>query len=175
MLCTPAALGAETLHVGFRGYANNVRVRPPLVGAFQLGVARIHGSADLGTTFSGTVSGTNIPQSEKYPRTSFTADVVSWQWKRAPHSTAITARLGIKVIRTNARKCAAGDTGVIRLRDSSAKRPNGENQDYITVTWANDRCPGFHQGWTNGDGGERTSPSYGGPPHGGQWAIVNTG
>jgi hypothetical protein len=30
----------------------------------------------------------------------------------------------------------------------------------------------FVQGWTNEDGGPRTSPSRGGPPDGGQWGVV---
>lgn len=48
LLVGPASgSGQSTITFSFKGYANNVRVRPPLVGAFQLGVSRISGSGSL--------------------------------------------------------------------------------------------------------------------------------
>ena len=50
---------------------------------------------------------------------------------------------------------------------------NGKPSDYVVMgKWTASRCPTFVQGWTNADGGARTSPTFGGPPNGGQWAVV---
>jgi hypothetical protein len=167
------ARGADTIHFSFKGYANNVRVVPPLVGKWQLGKARIHGSGVLGSGVQGSVIGANTPL--YYPPSAFRAEVVAYRYVRAAHNAYRRLKLTIEITSvsgTNA-ECVAGTRGKMTLYDSAKKLSNGERSDYIVMgNWTASHCPGFVQGWTNEDGGARTNPSHGGPPNGGQWAIV---
>ena len=72
-------------------------------------------------------------------------------------------------------RCDPGVRGIVTFYDSKAPlASNGEPSDYVVMGhWTAARCPTYVQGWTNEDGGPRTSPQRGGPPHGGQWAVVN--
>ena len=175
VLTAPAgARRTSTISYSFQGYANNVRVRPPLVGRWQLGVARTHGSGTLTSTGAeGTLVGDNNPLDERYPSSSLRAEVVGYRFFQAAHAAYTKLTLTIQVTRSSDTSgCGQGTRGTLTLYDSAQPLSNGETSDYITVHWPAARCLGFVQGWTNEDGGERTRPSYGGPPHGGQWAIV---
>jgi hypothetical protein len=166
--------GAFTIDFSFRGYANNVKVEPPLIGPFQLGTARIHGSGVLGQSgLQGTIVDVNNPLFSRYPGSSMRAEVISYSYKQAAHAKWTRLTMTIQVTHTDAAHCAAGDQGTLTLYESAEKLSNGERSDHIVMGHWGGRCPAFVQGWTNEDGGRRTSPHFGGPPHGGQWAIVN--
>ena len=64
---------ASPISFSFQGYANNVRVRPPLVAAFQLGQALIHGSGgiDNDNTLSGQFIVRTVPLHPGRRRTKF--------------------------------------------------------------------------------------------------------
>jgi hypothetical protein len=164
---------AGTASFSFQGYANNVRVVAPLVGKWQLGKARIHGSGVLGTGAQGAVIGANAPL--YYPRSALRAEVIAYSYVQGAHNAYRKLKLTIQITSvsgTNA-ECVPGTRGTMTLYDSAKKLSNGQPSDYIVMGhWTASHCPGFVQGWTNEDGGPRTSPAHGGPPHGGQWAIV---
>jgi hypothetical protein len=147
-------------------------VVPPLVGPWQLGRAQISGYGTLGHGFYGRYSVNNNPLYEQYQPTAMQAQVTGYSYSAAPHKTSQTLRMTISVTVANAPNCSVGDTATLTLYESAKKLSNHQSSDYITVTNWNGRCPEFFQGWSNQNGGARTSPSYGGPPHGGQWAIV---
>jgi hypothetical protein len=168
-----AAPSSFTIRFSFRGYANSVKVLPPLVGPYQLGIARIHGSGTLGSSsFQSAIDDSNQPHDSRYPSSSMHAKVVAYRYHRAAHAASTTLELTIQITRTDAARCAAGDRGTLTLYESGKKLSNGQRSDHIVMGHWGARCPAFVQGWTNDDGGARTSPRYGGPPHGGQWAIV---
>ena len=170
VLAAPAGARHEsTITFSYRTYANNVRVVSPLVGKWQLGVARQHGS---GVGASGSIVGTNDPLLSRYPATFLRAQVVGYHFFQAAHGAWTKLTLTLEVTRASEPDCAAGTRGTLVLYDSDAKLENGEPSDYVTVRWPPRRCLGYVQGWTNEAGGARTSPSYGGPPRGGQWAVV---
>lgn len=172
VLLPAAALGTSAPQWSYRAYANDVRVVKPLVGDFQLGTSNSRGS---GVGLSGSVGTTFTPKNRaKYGGPySFTASVNGYRFSATAHNVTKKIVLAITVTSTNAPKCAAGDTGTLTLIDSSKKLSNGERRDKARYAWDNGRCPGFVQGWDNTDGGPKTSPQHGGPPHGGNWAIVS--
>lgn len=164
----------------FRGYANNVRVVKPLVGEFQLGRAHIRGSGTLGpgSAFDGTIRANTEPKHSRYQPASMRANVVGYRFSQAAHgvSSKITLTVEIESARNGGPRCDPGVRGTIEIVDSSLKLDNGQRRDRIIMGgWDDDRCPTFVQGWTNQDGGARTSPRHGGPPDGGQWAVVRVG
>jgi hypothetical protein len=170
----PSAASAD-VDFSFRGYANNVKAVPPLVGDFQLGKARIHGSGLLGASASGTIVAEGEPKFSRYPPSSMRAQVIGYKARFGAHDSFTKITLIVEIISaTNEGKdCTPGVRGKIKLLDTKSKLDNGESADHIVMgDWTGDRCPGLVQGWTNDDGGERTSPQYGGPPKGGQWAVV---
>jgi hypothetical protein len=171
LIAAPVSAGSAPSW-SYKGYANDVRVAPPLVGEFQLGKSRSHGS---GVGASGTVGTTFEPKNQaKYGGPySFTANVVGYRYRAAAHNGPKRIVLDVVIARTNGPRCAAGDTGKLTIVDSAEKLSNGERADRASFAWDNRRCPGFVQGWSNEDGGAKTSPHYGGPPHGGQWAKAN--
>ena len=170
IVAAPAGAKREsTITFSYSTYANNVRVRAPLVGKWQLGVARQRGS---GVGASGSIVGTNDPLLTRYNETFLRAQVVGYKYFQAAHAAWTKLTLTIEVTRSSEPNCEAGTRGTLVLYDSDAKLENGEPSDYVTVRWPAHRCLGYVQGWTNEDGGERTSPGYGGPPRGGQWAVV---
>lgn len=153
----------------FRAYANDVRVVPPLVGDWQLGKSRIHGR---GIGFDGSITDTWEPARSKYSPARMRAHVTGYKHQVGPHGRWVKLVLSIVIDSTDSPGCAAGDTGKLRLLDSKATLDNGHPADAVSMWWANGRCPGFVQGWTNEDGGAKTRPSRGGPPDGGSWAVV---
>jgi hypothetical protein len=169
-----------TIHFTFTGYANNVRVRPPLVGAFQLGVSKIHGSGTLGPgTVLGSYVDTDDPLYSRYPFSWLRAKIVGYSFYQAPHAkfTKITATVEITSSSRPKLECEPGMRATLTVYDSNDELSNGKPSDYVTVgRWKGGQTEGAKcghvHGWTNEDGGGRTSPSYGGPPDGGQRAIV---
>lgn len=167
---------AGTIQFSFRTYANNVRVVAPLVGRWQLGKARLHGSGSLnGNNITGTVVSATDPLYDQYPPASLRAEVIGYRYYQAAHNAYRKLTLTIEVTSAvnGGENCVEGTRGVLTLYDSARKLSNGERADYVTMNhWTGNDCPTFVMGWTNEDGGARTRPAYGGPPHGGQWAIV---
>ena len=176
----PAGAGGGGTDFSLRGYANNVRVVPPLVGEFQLGKAHIRGSGTLapGSGMSGTIRVDTEPKHSRYEPASLRAKVVGYRYSATAHGVTKRAELVIEVLsaRNGGPDCVAGVRGSLELVDSALKLDNGHRRDRIIMgDWAGDRCPTFVMGWTNNDGGRRTSPRHGGPPDGGQWAVVRIG
>lgn len=172
-----ARAAASGTNFSLRGYANNVRVVKPLVGPWQLGTAHIRGSGTLGpgSAMDGTIRANTEPKYSRYKPASLRAQVVGYRIETAAHNTARRIILTIEVVSVSngGRDCAPGVRGRLDILDSKAKIDNGQPRDWIIMGhWDGDRCPTFVQGWTNEDGGPRTSPQRGGPPDGGQWAIV---
>jgi hypothetical protein len=151
---------AATITFSFQTYVHNVRVVAPLVGPWQLGTARLHGSGKLGGGgLRGSIVDFTDPLYSRYPPASMRAKVIGYSFV-----TGAT---------NGGPRCEPGVRGVVTLYDSAAKLSNGERSDYVVMGhWTAARCPTFVQGWTNEDGGPRTSPARGGPPSGGQWAVV---
>jgi hypothetical protein len=169
-----AGESASTIRFSFRTYANNVRVRAPLVGPWQLGVARLTGSGTLGSGgLQADIRDSSQPLYSRYKAASMHAQVLGYSYLRAAHGASTTLKMTIAITQTNAAKCAPGDMGTLTLYESAEKLSNGQRSDYVVMGNWRGRCPGFVQGWTNEDGGPRTSPQFGGPPHGGQWATVS--
>lgn len=164
---------ASTVQFSFHAYANDVRVVPPLVGRWQLGFSHFNGSGTLGATLSSTMSNTFAPHSSRYPFASMSAVVVGYSYYSAPGGAYKTLDMTIEVTATNAKFCARGDRGTLKLLQTTQRLKNGALGDAVGLSWPTGRCPTFYQGWINADGGAKTSPPAGGPPSGGQWAIVN--
>jgi hypothetical protein len=170
LVAAPAGARRDsTITFSYQTYANNVRVVAPLVGRWQLGVARQHGS---GVAASGSIVGTNDPLFSRYPNTFLRAQVVAYSFFGAAHDAYKKLTLTIQVTSSSEPNCDAGTRGTLILYDSAQALDNGERSDYVIVHWPAHRCLGYVQGWTNEDGGARTSPHFGGPPNGGQWAVV---
>lgn len=166
---------AATIHFSFHGYVNNVKVVAPLVSRTQLGVARVRGSGTLvQNQVRGVIVGVTKPLDSHQTPASMRARVLGYYFQATPGDyTLLTLTIEIVSAVGGGPHCTAGTRGVITLYDSVDKLPNGESSDYITIgRWSGNKCPGFVQGWTNRNGGARTRPSRGGPPNGGQWAVV---
>ena len=166
-------LRRQAIKFSFRGYANDVKVVPPLVGRFQLGKSHIQGSGTFaGSSIQGAITDLFEPKYAQYPVAHLSAEVIGYSYHRAAHATSRRLTMTIAVMQTDAAKCAVGDQGTLTLYQSASRLSNHQNSDSVMVHWHGGRCPTFEQGWTNADGGQKTSPHYGGPPHGGEWAIV---
>jgi hypothetical protein len=167
---------AATITFSFQTYANNVKVVAPLVGPWQLGTARLHGSGRLGGgDLRGSIVDFTDPLYSRYPSASMRAKVIGYSFVGGAHGsyTKLTLTVEITSATNGGPRCEPGVRGVVTLYDSAAKLSNGERSDYVVMgQWTAARCPTFVQGWTNEDGGRRTSPARGGPPDGGQWAVV---
>jgi len=157
----------------FHTYANDVRVVPPLVGPWQLGFSHFIGSGTLGSTFSSSLYNTFAPHSLRYPFVHLSAVVVGYSYYSAPNGSYKTLDMTIQVTDSNAKFCTRGDRGTLKLLQTTQRLKNGALGDAVGLSWPSGRCPTFYQGWINSDGGAKTSPPTGGPPSGGQWAIVN--
>lgn len=166
---------SATIAFSFQGYANNVRVRPPLVGKWQLGVARIRGSGTLSPGIVGAIVDTDDPLLSQYEPRWLRARVVSYRYKGGAHGAFRKLVLTVEITRSSHPddECAPGLTGTLTLYDTPATLDNGKRADYITLGRWSGKCNTHVHGWTNEDGGARTSPSFGGPPNGGQRAVVS--
>ena len=142
------------------------------MGPWQLGFSHFNGSGTLGSTFTSTMYNTFAPHSSRYAPAHMHAIVVGYSYYRAPHGRYRTLNMTIEVTETNAKVCARGDRGTLKLLQTTQRLKNGAFGDAVGLSWAGGRCPTFYQGWINADGGAKTSPHFGGPPNGGQWAIV---
>jgi hypothetical protein len=180
LVVAPSAGGrrAATITFSFQTYANNVKVVAPLVGPWQLGTARLHGSGTLAAgDLRGTVVDFTNPLYSRYQPASMRAQVIGYSYVGGAHGSFVKLTLTVEILSATqgGPKCDPGVRGVVTLYDSAAKLPNGQRSDYVVMGhWTGSRCPTFVQGWTNEDGGVRTSPTHGGPPNGGQWAVVRT-
>jgi hypothetical protein len=177
MLAVADSSGAKrplTIHFSFQAYARNVKVVRPLVGPWQLGVARIRGSGTLrGDDIRGAVVHVTDPLYSRFRPALMRAQVIGYRYVGRGADVKLALMVEITSASGGGPRCERGTQGKIKLHDSPAKLSNGERSDYVLLgRWTAGRCPTFLQRWTNEDGGPRTSPARGGPPNGGQWAIV---
>jgi len=156
-----------------QAYANNVRVLPPLIGKWQLGKFHLRGSGTLGPNgaASGTISDTDdntSPAMRLFANMKVIGGVLSQQ------GDAQTLTLTVVVTSSDLvhGECPAGLRGTVVLISNPDKLSNGQNSDGFTENWAGAAFCGHVHGTTNADAGARTSPPTGGPPNGGQWAII---
>src|SRR4051794_28716935 len=166
-----------TIRFSFQTYANNVKVVAPLVGPWQLGTARLHGSGRVGDgAFIGTAVDFTDPLYSRYEPASMRAHVVGYSYLGGAHGafSKLTLTIEIDSATNGGARCDPRGPRALTLYDPKAPLANGRPPASGTRGhWTGARCPPFVQGWTNDDGGPRTSPARGGPPHGGQWAIVH--
>lgn len=167
----------------FRGYANNVRVVPPLIGEFQLGRSDYRGSgtADLAT---GAVTGSLVDHDDLKRSTHRITEAFERVISVRRRTGFVRLVLRVRVARTShPRSCPVATRGTLTIVDDEARLENGHPRDSIAVvhpraggpTKARDggaACRTHVHGFDNTDGGARTDPAVGGPPGGGQWAIV---
>ena len=171
-----AARPTTTLSFSFRTYANNVKVVAPLVGDWQLGEARLRGSGRAGGgATGGMIEGGTDPLLARYRPASIRARVIGYKYLGGAHGSFRKLTLTVEIVDAvqGGPNCVPGTRGVVTLYDSDERLDNGQPSDYVVMGKWGGRCPTFVKGWTNEDGGARTSPSRGGPPRGGQWAIVS--
>ena len=154
---------ASALLVRFAGYANDTRVAPPLVGSFQLGVARIHGTADLSARTSGSFTITF--NARHGAGAGLTGAIIGG----VVAGTKVTMRF--RVVQAHPR-CAAGTVATLTAVSSSTRLSNGQSADSVILSgWPRlPNCATFVMGWTNQDE-QATTPTSGGPG-GGEWASV---
>jgi hypothetical protein len=163
---------SANISYSFQGYANNVKVLPPLVGRWQLAVVHIHGSGNVGSNayFQSRIQ----PHTESIPAAAITARITGYSYYQAAHDTYRKLEFTVQVtFSREPRGCAVGATGKLTIYDTDSRISNGERGDYIILGDWGGRCPAFTEGFSNLDGGARTKPSHGGPPDGGQWAVVH--
>jgi hypothetical protein len=128
-----------------------------------------------GGSLTGTIIDYTDPPYSRYKPASMRAQVIGYKYVGGAHGSFLKLTLNVEIISATqgGPRCDPGVRGLVTLYDSAATLSNGQRSDYIVMGhWAGARCPTFVQGWTNEDGGVRTSPTRGGPPHGGQWAVV---
>ncbi|MCB0918303.1 MAG: hypothetical protein KDC39_07010 [Actinobacteria bacterium] len=166
----------RTAKLRFKGYADNVRVADGLQGDWQLGKARIQGRVKFSD--KGTFTGAARDTDDQYYTDDHSINVQVTEVRNiAVSSRGLTFTLGVRVVNT-ARPdiCPVGSTGTITVADNpvlvSSSNTKPQNSDSIASTYDGANCPTHTHGWNNTDGGVRTSPTWGGFPGGGQWAVV---
>lgn len=176
MLDDGARSGRNSLPKGeikfrFSAYANNVKVLPPLVADFQLGMSRISGA---GVIKDGIVTGTlsdtdNLKRGTRWLKARIEGGSYS--------EVGVARRLSLRVAITGSShptdEAAPGLIGTLELQDSPALLKNGKPDDTVGLgSWSGSVRTHVH-GWNNEDPGQRTDPPKGGPPNGGLWADVS--
>jgi hypothetical protein len=124
---------------------------------------------------SGTFVVTHDPLYSRYPFSSVRGKVIGYSYFQAPHAAFTKITLTVEITQSSNPKveCAPGLRGTMVVYNSAKQLSNGKSSDYVTIgRWSKERGCGAVHGWTNEDAGARTSPTFGGPPNGGQWAIV---
>lgn len=157
-----------------RAYANNVRVVAPLIGAYQLGKFTLSGSGAIAA--NGAVTGTlsDVDRNTQPAVTLFVKmKVVAGTLSTSGPATTLTLTVEVTSSDRAKGECPVGQTGTVVLTDNPALLPNGQNSDFFTEKWSSAAFCGHVHGTDNRPGGARTSPPAGGPPSGGQWAIVH--
>ncbi|MGZ4400313.1 MAG: vWA domain-containing protein [Gaiellaceae bacterium] len=180
----------KSISFTFTAYANNVRVGPPLVGRFQLGVARVSGSGTIDGTGrlvkGGTIRDTDTPN--RFTRPPRGAAI----WARVVYGKKVTIspdytklELVVQVnVSATPESCVVGTRGLVTLVNDDRAMANSQSSDTVVTIYpqaggvltAPDRgrsCRTHHQGWSNADN-PNTDPTRGGPG-GGQWADVKIG
>lgn len=168
---SPTALPDGPIDFEFEAYANNVRVVPPLVAEFQLGVSRLSGR---GTIRDGRVTGSFRDTDRlRLGTRSLDARIVDGTYREIGSTRLLSLRVEITASSHPSDECAPGLTGLLEIQDSPDSLPgNGQPNDFVRLgSWSGD-CRTHVHGWNNTDGGPRTAPESGGPPGGGQWAVV---
>ncbi len=169
----PPTVSTDKFGVNFSAYAKNVKVLPPLIGAWQLGIAQISGSATItprGTTGSFTIHFRPLPP--KYPNEFHLLYATLGEGSVVRTAGGTKATFTVMAIRAAA-PCVKGSTATLTVFHTQNRLSNKQYGDYVTLgAWSSPTCVTWVMGWTNENGGARTQPSYGGPPSGGQWAHV---
>lgn len=172
--------------ITFRGYANNVRVVPPLVGDYQLGISRVRGSATIDLV-TGQVYGQLVDRDALRRGSHGTRERVIGAVSIRVRPNLVRVALDTRVVRSlRGNSCPRRTVGRLVIIDHAGLLPNGHPRDGFSVRHplkggpliapdGGRACRTHIHGYNNTDGGARTSPAAGGPPSGGQWAIVSIG
>lgn len=167
----------------FRGYANSVRVVPPLIGEWQLGRVTYEGSGTLDLV-TDRATGSLVDRDDGRRGIHRITERMVRVFSVQRRTEYVRMSIRVQVTRSNhLRSCPLRTYGTLTIYDHQGLLPNGQDRDSIAIahprsggpTKAPDggrACRTHIHGFNNTDGGERTSPSQGGPPNGGQWAIV---
>ncbi len=171
----PARAGNGALPKGeirfrFSTHANNVRVLPPLIADFQLGVCSLSGA---GVIKNGKVSGTLTCVDRLKPGTrSLKAKIVGASYSEVGSAKKLSLTVEITESSHPSNEAAPGVQGILELQDSPVLLKNGKPDDSVGLgSWSGPVRTHIH-GYNNQDPGARTSPPTGGKPNGGQWADV---
>lgn len=168
------SMPAGEIRFDFKAYSNNVKVLPPLVADWQLGISDFSGS---GIIRDGMISG-NVMDSDrlKQPRPgnrSQASEIIDATYQKIGDVQRLILTIRITASSHPSEECAVGLTGTLTIQDSPETLRNGKLDDFIHLAGWSGVCATHVHGWNNEDPGPRTSPPTGGPPDGGQWAIVN--
>lgn len=182
LLLAPGMARSQQLPAGpipfrFATYANNVRVLPPLVAEWQLGVSRLSGT---GVISNGTVTGTftdtdDIRGGRRPGRRSLSGKIIGGTYTENGNTRRLTLTVEITSTSHPSEECAVGLRGTLDLQDSDDRLPNGKPNDWVGLGSWTGKCNTHIHGWNNSDPGPRTEPPTGGFPNGGQWADVSIG
>jgi hypothetical protein len=167
------SLPAGEIKFRFSGYANNVKVLPPLVAEYQLGVSRITGN---GVIKDGKVTG-SLTDTDALKRgtRSLKARIVGGSYSEVGPARRLSLTVEITESSHPTDEAAPGVTGTLELQDSPARLKNGKPDDSVGLGGWNGAVRTHIHGWNNEDPGQRTWPTKGGPPNGGLWADVEIG
>ncbi len=157
----------------FSTHANNVKVLPPLVADYQLGVCRLTGS---GVIKDGKVTGTlDCVDQLRRATYSLKAKIVDGSYSEIGLARILSLTVEITGSSHPTDEAAPGVTGTLTLRDSPALLANGKPDDSVGLgSWIGAGKTHIH-GYNNENPGPRTYPPTGGLPNGGQWADVDIG
>jgi hypothetical protein len=176
----------DRLRFTLSGYSNPQRPFPGYVGPFQLGPVRISGSGEIRESDGAVLSGGLINHTDNLRMDQYPNHVTTWQVvrglgvQRAGARTVV--RLQVRVVSSNYPNiCPVGTLGVLTLIDDKTRMGNGQTSDSIGTEMPNppslapDRgaaCRTHNHGMSNTTV-DWTDPPAGGPPAGGNWAVVN--
>lgn len=162
-------LPAGEIKFRFEAYANNVKVLPPLVADFQLGVSRISGS---GIIKDGKVTGTlNDTDMLRRGTRSMQAKIIGGTYEEDGATRRLKLIVEITASSHPQDEAAPGVRGTLVLQDSSVLLSNKQPNDFVAIGEWNGEVRTHIHGWNNEDPGPRTEPKTGGKG-GGQWADV---
>jgi PAN domain-containing protein len=184
--CCVSGARFDRLRFSFSGYGNPQRPFPGYVGEFQFGPVSISGSGEIreadGAVLSGgLINHTDNLRDNRYPNHTTTWQVVrSLGVQRAGVRTVV--QLQVRVVSSNYPDiCPVGTLGVLTLIDDKTRLANGQTSDGIATEMPNPpsiapdqgaACRSHNHGMNNTTV-NWTDPPVGGPPSGGNWAVVN--
>lgn len=184
--CCVSGARPDRLRFTLSGYGNPQRPFPGYVGPFQLGPVRISGSGEIRESDGAVLSGGLINHTDDLRMDQYPNHVTTWQVvrglgvQRAGARTVV--RLQVRVVTSNYPNiCPVGTLGVLTLIDDKTRLGNGQTSDSIGTEMPNPpslapdqgaACRTHNHGMSNTTV-DWTDPPAGGPPSGGNWAVVN--